>query len=210
VSSGLGDALLYLVSPERTRAGPLASMIGELAEAGVDVVQLRMKDAEAGDVLRAGRSVAAACREAGIPFLVNDRPDVALALEADGVHVGQNDVPPGLARRILPNGIIGLSTHAPGEVEAARRMREIDYLAVGPVFATPTKPGRPAAGLDLVRRVAERPPPQPWFAIGGIDERTVRTVVDAGATRIVVVRAITDAADPPAAAARLRAGLGGR
>jgi thiamine-phosphate pyrophosphorylase len=159
---------------------------------------------EAGDLLRVGSPVAAACRDAGIPFLVNDRPDVALALEADGVHLGQNDLPVAVARRILGDAIVGGSTHARHEVDAAAEaITRPDYIAVGPVYETPTKRGRPAVGLDLVRYSAA-PARLPWFAIGGIDPSTLPAVLEAGAHRIVVVRAIADAASPPEAAARLR------
>jgi thiamine-phosphate pyrophosphorylase len=205
----LDEARLYLVSTAHMRAGSLAELVPELAAAGVDLVQLREKEMEAGHVLAVGRPVAAACRAAGIPFIVNDRPDVALALDADGVHVGQDDIPPEIARRLLPSGIIGLSTHAPGEVDDALGRFGVDYLAVGPVYETPTKRGRPAVGLDLVRYAADANPKRPWFAIGGIDERSVPDVMAAGATRVVVVRAITEAPDPPAAAAALKALLAG-
>jgi thiamine-phosphate pyrophosphorylase len=203
----LGDARLYLVSSARMGAGSLADLVPELAAAGVDLVQLRDKEMEAGELLAVGRPVATACRDAGVPFIVNDRPDVALALDADGVHVGQGDIPPEIARRLLPAGLIGLSTHAPGEVDDALGRSELDYLAVGPVYETPTKRGRPAAGVDLVRYAARANPSLPWFAIGGIDERTLPEIRAAGATRIVVVRAITEAPDPPAAAARLKTAL---
>jgi thiamine-phosphate pyrophosphorylase len=205
----LDEAPLYLVSTARMRAGSLAELVPELAAAGVDLVQLREKEMEAGHLLAVGRPVATACRAAGIPFIVNDRPDVALALDADGVHVGQDDIPPEIARRLLPSGIIGLSTHAPGEVDDALGRSGVDYLAVGPVYETPTKRGRPAVGLDLVRYAADANPKRPWFAIGGIDERSLPDVMAAGATRIVVVRAITEAPDPPAAAAALKALLAG-
>jgi thiamine-phosphate pyrophosphorylase len=204
----LAEARLYLVSSARMGGRSLAELVPELAAAGVDVVQLREKEMEAGDVVAAGRPVAAACRVAGITFIVNDRPDIALALDADGVHVGQNDIPPEIARRVLPSGIIGLSTHAPAEVEDARGRAGVDYFVVGPVYETPTKPGRSAAGLGLVRYAAEVNPARPWFAIGGIDEHTLPDVTAAGATRIVVVRAISEAPDPPAAAARLKGALG--
>lgn len=203
----LAEARLYLVSSARIGARSLAELVPELAAAGVDVVQLREKEMEAGDLLAVGRPVAAACRAAGIPFIVNDRPDVALALGAGGVHLGQHDIPPEIARRVLPSGIIGLSTHAPAEVDDARGRAEVDYLAVGPVYETPTKPGRPAAGMGLVRYAAEVNRARAWFAIGGIDEHTLPDVRAAGATRIVVVRAIGEAPDPPAAAARLKAAL---
>lgn len=210
--TALESARLYLVAPPRLERGDLAAMVGELAGAGVDVIQLRDKQAEAGDLLRHGEPIATACRDAGIPFVINDRPDVALALGADGVHLGQNDLPLAVARRILgPAAIVGRSTHTPEEVErevaAAAHPGGPDYIAVGPVYATPTKPGRPAAGLELVRHAARHAGTVPWFAIGGIDESNVAEVVAAGARRIVVVRAIVQADDPVAAAARLRAAL---
>lgn len=201
----MNQSRLYLVAPARIAAGALEDVVAELAGAGVDVVQLREKELEARDVLRLGEPILAACRDAGVPFLVNDRPDIALALGADGVHVGQNDLPIEAVRRILPSETVGLSTHAVDEVDAAAGGEGIDYFAVGPVFATPTKLGRPAAGLDLIRHAAALGTERPWFAIGGIDESNLGSVMDAGARRIVVVRAITEAADPPEAAARLRA-----
>jgi thiamine-phosphate pyrophosphorylase len=205
--TSIAEARLYLVSAARLGAGLLAELVPELAAAGVDLVQLREKEAEAGDLLAVGRPIASACREAGVPFIVNDRADVAVALDADGVHVGQNDIPPAIARRLLPAGVIGLSTHSPREVDDALERSGIDYFAVGPVYETPTKQGRPAAGLALVRHAAAAQAARPWFAIGGIDEHTLPDVMAAGATRIVVVRAITEAPDPPAAAARLKATL---
>ena len=164
---------------------------------GVDVVQLREKGLPDGtllDVLEEARSVT---RRLGVPLVVNDRPDLAVLVGADFVHVGQEDLPVGAARRF---GLgVGLSTHAPEEIDAA----DADYLGVGPVFATPTKPGRPAVGLDLVRYAAERAR-VPWFAIGGINATNVRNVVGAGARRVAVVRAITEATDPERAARELR------
>ena len=198
---------LYLVAPARIRAGAVVEMVAELAEAGVDVVQLREKEMEARDVLRLAEPLLAACHDAGIPFIINDRPDIAIALGADGVHVGQNDLPIEAVRRILPSQIVGLSTHAVPEVDAAAATDDIDYFAVGPVFATPTKLGRPAAGLELISHAAALGTERPWFAIGGVDESNLDSVIDAGTRRIVVVRAITEAADPPKAAARLRARL---
>lgn len=198
---------LYLVAPARIAAGALADMVPELAAAGVDIIQLREKEMEARDVLSLGATLLSACRDAGIPFIVNDRPDVALALGADGVHVGQNDLPIEAVRGILPAQVVGLSTHTPQEVDQAAETEGIDYFAVGPVFATPTKLGRPAAGLELVRYTAALTNERPWFAIGGIEESNLGAVMDAGARRIVVVRAITEAADPPQSAARLRARL---
>jgi thiamine-phosphate pyrophosphorylase len=203
----LGGARLYLVAGAATTAGPLAELIPDLATAGVDIVQLRAKDAEARDILRAGEPIAAACARASIPFIVNDRPDIALALGADGVHLGQNDLPVAVARRILGTSIVGRSTHTPSEVDDVVAAGDADYFALGPVYETPTKAGRPAVGLDLVRYAAALETVLPWFAIGGIDEDNVDDVVEAGARRIVVVRAITDSPDPVAAARRLRARL---
>lgn len=198
---------LYFVSKARIAAGAVADVIDELAAAGVGAYQLREKDMEAGDLLRVGEPIADACRRAGIPFIVNDRPDVALALGADGVHLGRNDLPPAIARRILgPAAAIGLSSHTPAEVDAIVATDPApDYFAAGPVHATPTKPGRPAAGYDLLRHAASTATDIPWFAIGGIDPASLPDVLEAGARRIVVVRAIGDAADPVAAAAHLRA-----
>jgi thiamine-phosphate pyrophosphorylase len=198
----LEAARLYLVSPARIRAGDLADVVAELAGAGVDVIQLREKEMEAGDLIRVGEPIRDACRTAGVPFLVNDRPDVALALEADGVHLGQNDLSAAVARRILGARIVGTSTHTPDEIDDAIEDRP-DYIAVGPVYETPTKPGRQAVGRDLVAYAA-RHATLPWFAIGGIDEETLPEVMAAGARRAVVVRAIIESDDPVGAATRLR------
>jgi thiamine-phosphate pyrophosphorylase len=202
----LSSARLYLVATHRLAAGLLHELVPDLVGAGVDLIQLREKDMEAGDVIRVGEPIAAACRDAGVPFIVNDRADVAIALEADGVHVGQNDLPVSVARTLMVERIVGWSTHAPAEVDAATG-QDIDYFAVGPVTETPTKPGRPPAGLELIRHAATVAT-KPWFAIGGIDQELLPSVVEAGATKIVVVRAITESPDPIAAAEGLRALLG--
>ncbi|MGH3062372.1 MAG: thiamine phosphate synthase, partial [Gaiellaceae bacterium] len=154
------------------------------------------------ELLRALEEARAVTRRLGVPLVVNDRPDLAVLVGADFVHVGQDDLPlPAVRRFGIP---AGLSTHSREEVERAGA----DYIAVGPVFATPTKPGRPAVGLELVRHAAARAP-APWFAIGGIDGTNVAEVVAAGARRIAVVRAIGDADDPEAAARELREALRG-
>jgi thiamine-phosphate pyrophosphorylase len=200
----LTDARLYLVTRAQLRAGSLAGFLPDLAAAGVDAVQLREKDLEAGEILRLSGPIVEACRAAGIDFVVNDRPDIAFALGV-GVHVGQNDLPAAAARAIVPCGPVGLSTHSEQEVDGAIALGDvIDYFAVGPVYETPTKPGRPSVGLGLVSYAAARAA-RPWFAIGGIDETNLSKVMDAGAKRVVVARAISEASDPVAAAARLRA-----
>ena len=203
--SSLGDARLYLVAPARLGTGLLADLVPELAAAGVDIVQLREKDILPTEIARIAEPILAACRAAGIPFIVNDHPEVAAAIGADGVHVGQDDAPVAVARRAVGDAIVGLSTHSRAQMDAARAMRP-DYIAVGPVFETPTKPGRPGVGLELIRSAAEDPV-EPWFAIGGIDDSNLDDVMEAGARRIVVVRAITEAADPPSAARALKARL---
>lgn len=199
----LADARLYLVTPPIEPARLRAALDG-----GVDVVQLRMKDAEDdAAILREADWMLQACETAGVPFVLNDRPDLAAACGAHGVHVGQDDASVTAARTALgPGAIVGLSTHAPDQLAAADP--SASYVAVGPVFATPTKPGRPAVGLEYVRHAATHAPPaRPWFAIGGIDQQTVGAVVEAGARRIVVVRAIVEAGDPAASAAALKAAL---
>jgi thiamine-phosphate pyrophosphorylase len=208
--AALDAARLYLVLAARPGGRALEDVLGPALRGGVDLVQLREKDAPDAEVLAAAAVARALCEEAGVPFLLNDRPDLAVAAGADGVHVGQDDLPVAEARAVVgPEGLVGLSTHAPAQLAAAGR-RAPDYVAVGPVHATPTKPGRPAAGLEYVRHAAAQPPPVPWFAIGGIDRATIGAVVAAGAERVVVVRAITEAPDPEEAARALRAVLPAR
>jgi thiamine-phosphate pyrophosphorylase len=195
-----------VVTDARRDRGDLEGFLQAVLGAGADVVQLREKEAEAGDLLRWGTAFREAAARHGALFVVNDRPDVALALGADGVHLGQNDLPVGFARGLMgPDALIGLSTHDQGQLLGAPP--EADYLCAGPVYPTPTKPGRPATGLGLVRTAAREVRDRPWFAIGGIDSATLPEVVAAGARRIVVVRAVTAAADPAAAVRRLLDGL---
>src|SRR4051794_6815900 len=173
---------------------------------GVDLVQLRDKDASDDEIVRAGRELSTLCTDHGALFLVNDRPDLAVACDADGVHVGQDDMPVDEVRAIVGRGrVVGTSTHSREQVDSAD-VSDVDYYAVGPVFETPTKEGRPATGWDLVAYAAGRAS-KPWFAIGGMDARTTRAAAAAGAQRVVVVRAIRDADDPEAAARALRAAL---
>ena len=192
------DRRLYLITGARPDLG---AFLAAAVNGGVDVVQLREKTLADRELLLALVEAREVTHRLAVPLVVNDRPDLAALIGADAVHVGQDDLPVREARSFgVP---VGLSTHAPDEIDAA----EADYLGVGPVHATPTKEGRAAVGLDLVRYAAEHAT-QPWFAIGGIDRTNVEEVVAAGATRIAVVRAIGDAADPEAAARELRAALG--
>jgi thiamine-phosphate pyrophosphorylase len=174
---------------------------------GVDMVQLRDKAADDEQILRTAARFRSLCAEHDALFWLNDRPDLALEAGADGVHVGQEDASVGAVREQVGDSLlIGLSTHSARQFDAALAS-DADQLSVGPVWETPTKEGRPAAGLEYVRYAAERGGERPWFAIGGIDRGNVREVVSAGARRIVVVRAIRDADDPQAAAAGLKQAL---
>jgi len=174
--------------------------------AGVDLIQLRMKDAPDAQIVSAGTRFASAAAEHGALFILNDRPDLVDATGADGVHVGQDDTSVDQARAIVgPDRLVGLSTHNPEQVDAAAD-EKLDYFAVGPVHETPTKPGRPAVGLELVRYAAEHAT-VPFFAIGGIDRTNVTAAAEAGATRIAVVRALTESDQPDVAARKLRAAL---
>jgi thiamine-phosphate pyrophosphorylase len=191
-------ARLYLVCPARPRAWIAAAVRG-----GVDLIQLRDKALDEDGLVQAS----AAFRGHDALFILNDRPDLVEACGADGVHVGQDDDTPASARALVgPDRIVGRSTHAPDQAAAADADPDVDYLAVGPVHETPTKPGRPAAGLHYVAHAASSVA-KPWFAIGGLDAGNVHEVIERGATRIVVVRAITEADDPEAAARALREAL---
>jgi thiamine-phosphate pyrophosphorylase len=186
--------------------------LAEFADAalagGVDVIQLRQKGLEAREELAALEVLAEACARHGALLSVNDRADVALAAGADVLHLGQDDLPVPWARKILGDDVvIGRSTHDEAQATAAADEPGVDYFCTGPCWPTPTKPGRPAPGLDLVRATAATGTTRPWFAIGGIDEARLPEVLAAGATRVVVVRAITEATDPRAAASRLTEAL---
>jgi thiamine-phosphate pyrophosphorylase len=195
----LADKKLYLVTAVRD---DLPEFLDAALRGGVDVVQIRDRSLPDGALLEAIAGARTVTQLHRAPLGVNDRPDLAVLAGADFVHVGQDDIPVEAARSFdLP---VGLSTHAPQEIDAATA----DYIGVGPVYATPTKEGRPAVGLELVRYAAERAR-QPWFAIGGIDPSNVAEVVSAGATRIAVVRAIGGATDPESVARTLRSALSG-
>ena len=199
----LAGRRLYLCTPDRP---DLERFVTACVRGGVDVVQLREKQLEAGPLLARARVLASTCRDLGVPFLLNDRPDLALECGADGVHVGQDDAPASLCRRILgPEALIGLSTHAPAQLEAAVT-EPVDYISVGPVVATPTKPGRQGVGLGYVSAAAAGSA-RPFFVTGGATPTSVAGTVAAGGTRIVVVRWLTEAADPEAAARALRSAL---
>ena len=175
--------------------------------AGVDMIQLRMKDAGDDQIVAAGCRFARAAAEHGALFILNDRPDLLDATGADGVHVGQDDVSVVAARATVgPDRLVGLSTHSPEQVDVAAGV-PVDYIGVGPVHETPTKPGQPAVGLALVRYATEHAT-VPFFAIGGIAPANVDAVRGAGAERIAIVRALTEAADPAEAARRLRSAIG--
>jgi thiamine-phosphate pyrophosphorylase len=197
----LNEALLYLVCDERSNEFLEAALRG-----GVDLVQLRIKHASDRAITEAAERFKRLCHAHGAMLIVNDRPDLAAAVGADGVHLGQDDAPVASARRIVgEERLIGLSTHSPAQVDAAASSGA-DYIGVGPVNETPTKPGRPAVGLAVVDYAA-RNAALPFFAIGGISAMNVEQVHAAGARRVAVVRALTDAADPEAAARELRDAL---
>jgi thiamine-phosphate pyrophosphorylase len=200
VRTRLADARLYLCTDARRSQGDLVPFLDAVLGAGVDIIQLREKGLEAAEELRLLEVFADACRRHGRLLAVNDRADVALAAQADVLHLGQDDLPVPVARTILgPGPVIGRSSHSPDQADVAAVEPGVDYFCAGPVWTTPTKPGRPATGLDLVSYVARSAPVRPWFAIGGISLARLDEVLEAGATRVVVVRAITEADDPAAA-----------
>ncbi|WP_067546931.1 thiamine phosphate synthase [Nocardia crassostreae] len=210
----LASARLYLCTDARREKGDLARFAEAALAGGVDIIQLRDKGSpgekqfgplEAKAELGALAELKAAARRHGALVAVNDRADVAFAAGADVLHLGQNDLPPWYARRLLgPDVVIGRSTNNRAQAGLAAIDEHIDYFCTGPVYATPTKPGRQPSGLELVRSTAESHTHRPWFAIGGIDDEHMQEVLSAGATRVVVVRAITDARDPEAAARALK------
>jgi thiamine-phosphate pyrophosphorylase len=212
----LAAARLYLCTDARRERGDLAQFADAVLAGGVDIIQLRDKGSageqrfgplETRAELAACEILADAARRHGALFAVNDRADIARAAGADVLHLGQGDLPLGVAREIVgPATLLGLSTHDSAQVAAAA-VSDADYFCVGPCWPTPTKPGRAAPGLQLVRAAAALGSDKPWFAIGGIDVQRLPDVLEAGARRVVVVRAITAAEDPRAAAQRLRSAL---
>jgi thiamine-phosphate pyrophosphorylase len=201
----LRRARLYFVTDVQPG---LEELLAAALAGGVDMVQLRDKSASDDELVRAAAVFRRLCDEHDALFWLNDRPDLVAACGADGVHVGQDDMPASEARAVVGDEVlVGLSTHSPAQLGAALAAGDADQLSVGPVWATPTKAGRPPAGLDYVRHAARVAGERPWFAIGGIDLGNVREVTAAGASRVVVVRAIRDADDPRAAAAALDSAL---
>lgn len=199
----LQSAQLYLITPAHPKAGSLEDFLPRVLEGGVDMVQLREKDMEAGPLLGHCATVRRITKEFGALFFVNDRLDVAIAAQADGVHLGQDDLPLfEVGAQAGEDMLIGLSTHSSAQVEAASGSAA-NYIAVGPVYQTPTKPGRPPAGLMTVTFAAQTFA-RPFFAIGGIDLATLSAVVDAGAQRVAVLRALTDADDPARVARQMK------
>jgi thiamine-phosphate pyrophosphorylase len=200
VADRLAGRRVYLCTPDRP---DLEAFLDACIAGGVDVVQLRDKRLDARPLIERARLARQVCHDGGVPFILNDRPDLALEAEADGVHVGQDDAPASLARRLLgPDAIVGLSTHAPSELDASTR-EPVDYISAGPVEATPTKPGRPGTGLDYVT-YARTNATRPFYVTGGVTPEAVRAIAAAGARRFVVVRWLTEADDPTKNARALR------
>jgi len=207
----LAAARLYLVcgaQPKGTGGRGLAELLRGAIGGGVDIVQLREKHLPDAELTAIAGEARAVCVQLGALFIVNDRPDLALAAGADGVHVGQEDMPaPDVRELVGPEMLIGVSTHSPQQIDAIDA-RVVDYIGVGPIHETPTKPGRPAVGLELVRYAAAHAT-VPFFAIGGLHADNLDQALAAGATRVCVLRAIADAEDPEPVARGLRALLDG-
>ncbi len=196
-----GDRRLYLCTPIQK---DLAAFVESCVKGGVDIVQLREKNAPDREIVAAARQLSRLLRPMGIPFIINDRPDIAILSGADGVHVGQDDLSPGEVRSILGSGaIVGTSNHS--ATEHLRSIREpCDYLSIGPVAETPTKPGRPGTGVDLVREAASVRDGRPRYVTGGVTPQTIPEIARAGGTHFVVVRYLTTSNDPRGAATKLR------
>jgi thiamine-phosphate pyrophosphorylase len=203
----LRTARLYFVCEARPQTD-LETLLRAALTGGADIVQLREKELGRAEIERAAGTFRRVADTFSALFILNDDPELARACDADGVHVGQDDVGAEQAREVLgPDAIVGLSTHSEEQI-AASAERPVDYISVGPIWETPTKEGRPAVGLDLIRHAAAQAP-HPFFAIGGIDTGNAEEVVEAGAQRLCAVRAIRDAADPAATATELRQAFAG-
>ena len=198
----LAWARLYFVCEPRPHGEDAESLLRAAFSGGVGMVELRDKGGAGEHLSRSGETFRRLADTYSALFIVNDDPALVRELKADGLHVGQDDIPPSEAREQLgPDAIIGLSTHSAEQIEQAHR-QPVDYISVGPIWETPTKEGRPATGVELIRHAAEVAT-IPWFAIGGIDSSNLDQVIEAGARRICVVRAIRDAPNPRAAAQEL-------
>ncbi|MFI6511338.1 thiamine phosphate synthase [Streptosporangium sp. NPDC050855] len=201
----VSDARLYLCTDGRRDRGDLADFLDAALAGGVDIVQLREKGLEAREELDLLAVFREACDRHGTLLAVNDRADIAYACRPDVLHLGQGDLPVPVARELLGDDIlIGRSTHAPEEAAAAAVEPGVDYFCCGPIWPTPTKPGRHAPGPGLLTRAAALETDRPWFGIGGIDLDNLDEVMSYGVRRVVVVRAITEADDPKAAAAEFK------
>jgi thiamine-phosphate pyrophosphorylase len=208
LAARLAAARLYVVTTAAHAPARVADVVRAACAGGAGVVQLRRKGDAGLETLRLAERCRRITGDAGVLLVVNDRLDVAMACDADGVHLGQDDLPLDAARRLWPGRLAGRSTHSLDQARAAER-EGADYIGVGPVYATPTKPGRAAVGLELVAQVATVVR-IPWFAIGGVDSTTVAAVVGAGAQRVAVVRAVGDAADVEAATRALHSAVAHR
>lgn len=199
-------ATLYVITDAQPRLQPVEEFLRATIQAGAGMVQLREKHLSDAELVATARRFATACQEYGALFIVNDRVDVALACGADGVHLGQDDLPPTQARRLAgPDLLVGLSTHDREQIDASEN-EPVDYIAVGPVYATPTKPERAPVGVELVEYAHKRAK-RPFFAIGGIDPNTIVAVTNAGAQRVAVLRTVAGALDPGEATRALTARL---
>jgi len=199
----LARARLYLVCGAQPDGSELPDLLRGAVAGGVDIVQLREKSLPDEELVAVAHAARVLCERLGALLIVNDRPAVAVEAGADGVHVGQDDMPVADVRELVgPDMLVGLSTHSPAEIDAVDATL-VDYIGVGPIHETPTKPGRPAVGLELIRYAAANSP-VPFFAIGGIDAGNLAEMLEAGATRVCVLRAIAAAHDPEQAARALR------
>jgi thiamine-phosphate pyrophosphorylase len=203
----LRTARLYFVCDARPGGQDPGALLRAALSGGVDIVQLREKRLGRAEIERSAATFRRVCDTYSAPFIVNDDPELAQLCDADGVHLGQDDGSVGAARELLgPDGLIGLSTHSEEQI-AASANAPVDHISVGPIWETPTKEGRPGVGLELIAHATAHAP-HPFFAIGGIDTDNAAEVVATGATRLCVVRAIRDAAEPTVAAEALRRALG--
>ncbi|TAN28779.1 MAG: thiamine phosphate synthase [Actinomycetota bacterium] len=201
-SFDLAARRLYLCTGVRE---DLARFVSETLQGGVDVIQLREKHADARTIIHHAKEIKQIAHDFNVPFFINDRPDIALEVGADGVHVGQDDVDVDLVRRIIPGALVGLSTHDPGELQGSL-LKDVDYISAGPISATPTKPGRAGTGIGYAEQ-ASLISPRPVFVTGGVQPGSIRELVARGIRHFVVVRYLTEASDPRLAAKMLRTAI---